>query len=190
MSSVSELAALVVDDLGISSESQSLEDVHVDQSVQSAVQAKEVVVVERNRLENGVHVESIRVKLPENIFFNIEKGNFSLELETYHMLLEFKDNRSRLTRRAMMLTRSSLFIPSFWLITSHLMSPSSLAVMFCMDSRSMLVDVPKFVSMHSILNKSILDRIEVKILTCLEKNCKLAQCTKRSGRERRSWTRS
>lgn len=64
VSSVSELAALVVDDLGISSESQSLEDVHVDQSVQSAVQAKEVVVVERNRLENGVHVESIRVKLP------------------------------------------------------------------------------------------------------------------------------
>ena len=64
VSSVSKLAAFVVDDLRISSESESLEDIHVDQSVQSAVQAKEVVVVQRNRLEQRVHVESIRVKLP------------------------------------------------------------------------------------------------------------------------------
>jgi len=48
MSSVSDLAALVVNDLRISSESQTLEDVHVDQSVESTVQAKEVVVVQRN----------------------------------------------------------------------------------------------------------------------------------------------
>ena len=48
MSSVSDLAALVVNYLRISSESQTLEDVHVDQSVESTVQAKEVVVVQRN----------------------------------------------------------------------------------------------------------------------------------------------
>ena len=73
VSSVSQLAEFVVDDLRISSQSQSLEDVHVDQSVQRAVQAKEVVVVERNRLEHGVHVESIRVKLPAKKF---KIGNF------------------------------------------------------------------------------------------------------------------
>ena len=37
VSSVSELSALVVNDLGISSQSQTLEDVHVDQSVESTV---------------------------------------------------------------------------------------------------------------------------------------------------------
>ena len=159
VSSVSQLAEFVVDDLRISSQSQSLEDVHVDQSVQRAVQAKEVVVVERNRLEHGVHVESIRVKLPGEKF---KIGSFLELLETYHILLEFRESRSRLTRRAMMLTRSSLLIPSFWLITSHLMSPSSLAVMFCIDSSSMLVDVPKFVSMHSILKEATLDRIKMR----------------------------
>ena len=48
VSSVSELAALVVNDLRISSQSKSLEDVHVDQSVESTVKAKEVIVVEGN----------------------------------------------------------------------------------------------------------------------------------------------
>ena len=61
VSSVSVLAALVVHDFCVASESESLENVQVDESIERSVEAEEVVVVQRDGLELGVDVESISV---------------------------------------------------------------------------------------------------------------------------------
>jgi len=64
LSSVPVQARQVVDDLRVAGESQTLEDVQVDESVQRAVQAEEVVVVQRDRLQFGLSVERISMKCP------------------------------------------------------------------------------------------------------------------------------
>ena len=68
LSSVPVQARQVVDDLRVAGESQTLEDVQVDESVQRAVQAEEVVVVQRDRLQFGLSVERISMKCPGVMF--------------------------------------------------------------------------------------------------------------------------
>ena len=64
MASVSVLATMGTHDFGVARQSESLEDVQVDESIQRSVEAEEVIVVQRDGLELGVHVEGISVQLP------------------------------------------------------------------------------------------------------------------------------